>query len=215
MERYQRLLEYNHEWIARQLNADPDYFKRQERGQHPSFLWIGCSDSRVVPGDLTGTLAGDMFVHRNIANLVKPSDVSMASVLELANVHFSVAHVIVCGHTHCGGVRIALEKQGPGPVHQWVEDIRKIRDAHREELDKLDPQVMWDRLVELNVQKQVERLAESPYIRTRWEEGAFPVLHGWVYSLCDGSLKDVVQLSGDSAIDSFAGNAWFEVDLSE
>lgn len=197
MERYRRLLLNNKAWVTEKLNLELDYFEKQAAGQDPAFLWIGCSDSRVTPQEITGTHAGEMFVHRNIANLVIHSDLSMMSVLEYSLLHLHVDHIIVCGHTRCGGVKAALGHQRLGIIDKWIRTIKDTYRLHEDEFRNLDGEMAaWDKLIELNVKEQVLNLAKTSFVQKRWASGKFPVLHGWVYHVEDGNLMDVIQIDG-------------------
>ena len=189
----ERILLENKSWVQERLAQDPEYFQRFAPGQRPEFLWIGCSDSRIPPNEITVTSAGELFIHRNIANLIVPGDLNVLSVLQYAVLVLQVPHVIVCGHHGCGGVRAAMSQETSGPLDKWLDNIRGVGARHTDELAALaDDAQRWDRLVELNVLAQVEHLARSPVIQTAWARGAAPRLHGWVYSLDDGVLRELV-----------------------
>jgi len=202
MDRYNKLLLNNEAWVTEKLNLDKDFFRKQSESQHPPFLWIGCADSRVPPDEITGSHAGDMFVHRNIANIVSHSDLNLMSVLEYGILSLEVDHIIVCGHTRCGGVKAALGHRKLGIIDKWIRGIKDIYHEHRDELINLeDENKVWDKLVELNVKDQVMNLAKTSFVQKRWSEGKFPVLHGWVYHLEDGRLEAVSQITKDDDID--------------
>lgn len=202
MDRYKKLLLNNEAWVTEKLNLDQEFFHKQAEGQHPPFLWIGCADSRVPPDEITGTHAGDMFVHRNIANIVTHSDLNLMSVLEYGILHLNVDHIIVCGHTNCGGVAAALGHRKLGIIDKWIRNIKDVYHIHREELEDLkDDKKVWDKLVELNVREQVMNLAKTSFVQKRWSDGEFPVLHGWVYHLEDGRLEDVVKMDKQTEMD--------------
>ncbi len=201
MDRYQKLLTNNREWVREKLALDRDYFHRQADSQHPPFLWIGCADSRVSPAEITGSQSGELFVHRNIANIVTHSDLNLMSVLEYGILELRVDHIIVCGHTRCGGVKAALGHRRIGIIDKWIRTIKDVYHLHREELDGLDDEMAWDRLVELNVHEQMANLAKTSFVQRRWAEGEFPVLHGWVYHLDDGRLESVARHTRDDAMD--------------
>lgn len=185
------LLEGNQRWVAARLEEDPNFFKRLARGQKPKYLWIGCADSRVPATQITDMPPGEIFVHRNVANLVVPSDLNMLSVVEFAVGILAVQDIIVCGHYGCGGVEAALENRPLGLVDHWLAHIRRIRDSHAETLNSLDFKERFRRLVELNVAQQVEDLSRLPGIRRAWRDGKTLRLHGWVYSVEDGILRDL------------------------
>lgn len=192
MDRYKTLLENNRAWIQRKLELDEHYFTRQAEGQNPLFLWIGCADSRVGPEEITGAQAGDLFVHRNIANIVNHSDLNLMSVLEFGVLTLRVDHIIVCGHTACGGIQAALGHRKLGIIDKWIRSIKDVYHDHREELDALeDEETRWNRLVEVNVCEQVTNLAKTSFVQRRWHDGEFPILHGWVYHVEDGHLADL------------------------
>lgn len=195
MHTYEKLLLENKAWAAEQLHDDPEYFIRLAKLQKPEFLWIGCSDSRVPANQITGTLPGEVFVHRNISNLVVENDLNLLSVLHYAVNYLKVKHIIVCGHYGCGGVKAALDNNSYGILDEWLSNIKNIRDDNREELAALeDEDARTDRLVELNVVQQVQNIADTDIIREVWETGPRPALHGWVYGLKDGLLKALIQL---------------------
>jgi len=196
-----RLLLENKSWVQEKLAQDPAYFQRFAPAQRPDFLWIGCSDSRIPVNEITVTSAGELFIHRNIANLVVPGDVNMLSVLQYAVLVLQVPHVIVCGHYGCGGVRAAMSRETDGPLDTWLDHIRAVADRHADEMAAIpDEARRWDRLVELSIQAQVEQLARTPVIATAWARGlGRPRLHGWVYRIDDGVLRELVALDGPLA----------------
>lgn len=199
MNAYQKLLQDNKTWAQKKLKTDPQYFNRLKDIQKPEFLWIGCSDSRVPANEITGTEPGEIFVHRNIANMVIHTDVNLLSVLEYAVVHLKVRHVIVCGHYGCGGVRAALgNKDFDQVLNMWIRVIKDTYRQHRTELDAIeDLDIRADRLVELNVAEQVEKLAKTSIIQKAWARRSGPYLHGWVYGLKDGLVKPVIEMAPD------------------
>ena len=199
MDTYQKLLLENKAWAGEKLEMDPDYFNRLKDVQTPEFLWIGCSDSRVPANEITGTSPGEIFVHRNIANMVVHTDVNLLSVLEYAVVHLKVKHVIVCGHYGCGGVKAALTNHDFDQVlNMWIRNIKDVYRHHRTELDAIDDaNKKTDRLIELNVMEQVEKLAKTSIIQKAWSRRGAPHLHGWVYGLKDGIVNPVIDLAPD------------------
>lgn len=199
-----KLLLENKAWAAEKKLDDPEYFERLSHLQTPEFLWIGCSDSRVPANEITGTQPGEIFVHRNIANMVIHTDVNLLSVLEYAVSHLKVKHVIVCGHYGCGGIKAAMTKHDFKQVlNMWLRNIKDVYRLHRDELDSInDEEKRTDRLTELNVQEQVLHLAKTSIIQRAWQKEQRPQLHGWVYGLKDGFIKPVFQMSSDSHIDS-------------
>lgn len=200
---YEKLLLENKAWAAEKLGEDPDYFSRLAHLQTPEFLWIGCSDSRVPANEITGTQPGEIFVHRNIANLVISNDVNLFSVLDYAVNHLKVKHVIVCGHYGCGGIKAATTNHDFNFVlNMWLRNIKDVYRIHREELDSIqDDEKKCDRLVELNVQEQLGNLAKTSIIQRAWKNEQRPHLHGWVYGLKDGILKQVLEVKAGTPID--------------
>src|SRR5450755_2210405 len=198
-----KLLSENKIWAAEKIAADPDYFKRLSLIQNPEFLWIGCSDSRVPANEITGTQPGEIFVHRNIANMVVHTDVNLLSVLEYAVAHLKVKHVIICGHYGCGGIKAAMTKHDFKQVlNMWLRNIKDVYRLHRDELDLItDEEKRTDRLTELNVREQVLHLAKTSIIQRAWKNEQRPQLHGWVYGLKDGLIKPVFQMNPNSHID--------------
>ena len=188
----QMLLLQNKSWVQEKLSLDPDYFERFAVGQEPKFLWLGCSDSRLAVNDLTATGAGEIFIHRNVANLFVAGDVNAEAVLQYAVDALKVRHVIVCGHYACGGVRAAIEGGATGALGTWLEHIRKIYVEQREALDILSAEERWDRMVELNTIAQVERLRASSVVQEAWRRGEGPSLHGRVYRVSSGVLQQLV-----------------------
>jgi carbonic anhydrase len=202
MKSYEKLLLENKAWAAEQTVADPDFFKRLQDQQSPEFLWIGCSDSRVPPNQITKTQPGEMFIHRNIANLVVNTDLNLLSVLQYAVEVLKVKHIIVCGHYGCGGVKAAMTNKSLGLIDHWLKEIKDVIRINQEELaDISTDQLKFDRMVEINVREQVLRLAKTSIIQNAWKSGHLPHLHGWVYSLKDGLIKPVCELAADSEID--------------
>lgn len=186
--RIEALLRNNRQFVEDQLALDPDYFARLAEGQHPQFLWIGCSDSRVSPDALTGTQPGDMFVHRNIANLVVQTDMNLLSVLQYAVEVLQVPHVIVCGHYGCGGVKAAMHEAAHGLIDNWLRTVKDTQQYFWRELAPLPEEARWRRLVELNVIEQVYNLGKTSIVQTAWKAGGRPMLHGWVVDLGSGCI---------------------------
>lgn len=190
-ESYQKLLKGNQEWVSSKLKADPTYFEELSKGQSPDYLWIGCSDSRVPDNEITNASPGDIFVHRNIANLVVHTDINMLSVLQYAVEVLHVKHVIVCGHYGCGGVLAALGNNDNGLVNNWLRNIKEVYFRNKKEIDAIqDPQAKGDRLVELNVQQQVENLAKTSLVQKAWKNRELEI-HGWVFDIRTGKIKDL------------------------
>jgi carbonic anhydrase len=189
---YEGLLQGNKDWVAATLSEDPEYFKRLSSGQKPPILWIGCSDSRVPANQITNTLPEDIFVHRNIANVVVHTDMNMLSVLDYAVNVLEVEHVIVCGHYGCGGVEAALGNKQYGIIDNWLRNIKDTYRLHYHELDLIsDPKRRSDRLVELNVTEGVFNLTKTSIVQNRWSNKKPLGIHGWVYSLETGLIKDL------------------------
>src|SRR6187549_3905271 len=200
---YERLLQENKAWAAEKLQGDPTYFDRLSKLQTPEFLWIGCSDSRVPANEITGTQPGEIFVHRNVANLVINTDVNLLSVLDYAVNHLKVQHIIVCGHYGCGGIKAAITNNDFKPVlNMWLRNIKDVYRIHRVELDAItNDDRKTDRLTELNVQEQVFNLAKTSIIQRAWKNEKRPDLHGWVYGLNDGLIKPVFDMKAGTHID--------------
>lgn len=201
MDTYYALLDGNKKWVKERLEQDPEFFERLAKGQKPEVLWIGCSDSRVPATEITGTRPGDIFVHRNIANMVVHSDMNMLSVLDYAVNVLKVKHVIVCGHYGCGGVKAAMEHNQFGLIDNWLRFIKDVYRLHAEELDGIaDTEERFKRLVELNVIEQVFDLTKTSIIQNAWANRNEPRIHGWVYELSTGLIKDL-GVSFDSTAD--------------
>lgn len=203
MQSYEKLLLENKAWALEKVSEDPDYFHRLAKLQTPEFLWIGCSDSRVPADRITGTQPGEIFVHRNIANMVVNTDVNLLSVLDYAVNHLKVKHVIVCGHYGCGGIKAATTQNDFKPVlNMWLRNIKDVYRLHREELNSIkDEELRVDRLVELNVREQVNNLSKTSIIQRAWQQNNIPHLHGWVYGLKDGIIKPVFEMQAGTHID--------------
>jgi carbonic anhydrase len=203
MRSYEKLLLENRAWAAEQTGRDPEYFRRLADIQTPEFLWIGCSDSRVPANEITNTSPGEIFVHRNIANLVVGSDLNVLSVLQYAVEVLKVKHVIVCGHYGCGGIKAAMTDNDLGLINKWLQHIKDTYLVNKDELDAItDMSDRADRLAELNVEAQVMNLAKSSIIQDAWKTDNRPALHGWIYRLSDGILHNLVKIDARSkAID--------------
>lgn len=203
MKPYEVLLQENKQWAARKLAEDPGYFERLLHVQTPEFLWIGCSDSRVPPDQITQTEPGEIFIHRNVANLVVNTDVNMASVLDFAVNHLKVKHVVVCGHYGCGGIKAAMSNKDYNQVlNMWLQNIKDIYRIHRKEIDELQNEEQKQKfLTELNVKEQVFNLAKTAIIQKAWNTDKRPDLHGWVYDLHDGIIHPIVELNAGMDID--------------
>ena len=189
---YDSLLKGNAEWVERRLKDDPEYFKTLAKGQSPEVLWIGCSDSRVPANEVTGTKPGEVFVHRNIANVCVHSDMNMLSVLDYAVNVLKVKHVIVAGHYGCGGVAAAMSHKQFGLIDNWLRNIKDVYRLHSHELDRItDETVKLNRLVELNVVEQVYNLCKTTIVQNAWGVGQNLEVHGWVIDLGTGLVKDL------------------------
>ncbi|HSF44918.1 MAG TPA: carbonate dehydratase [Chitinophagaceae bacterium] len=202
MKAYERLLLENKAWAAEKVQEDPEFFSRLSKLQSPEFLWIGCSDSRVPANEITGTQPGEIFVHRNIANMVVHTDLNLLSVLQYAVEVLHVKHIIVCGHYGCGGVKAALTQHNFGIINKWLRNIKDVYRIHREEIDTLstdDEKV--DKLIELNVREQVMNLAKTSIVQKAWKNEHYPHLHGWVYGIGNGLIKPIFEMEAGTHID--------------
>jgi carbonic anhydrase len=202
MDAYKRLLMANKAWVQEKLSLAPGFFQDLAREQKPEFLWIGCSDSRVPAEEVTGTQPGEVFSHRNIANLVNHTDFNLLSVLTFAVDYLKVKHIIVCGHYGCGGVRAALSSHRYGVLDEWLRQIKDVYHANREIVQAsgaFDQQA--DKLVELNIYQQLKNLMKTHVIQKAWHEEQRPVLHGWVYGISDGLLKNLYKVEPGSPIE--------------
>ena len=189
---YNKLLENNKLWVSSKLKKDPKFFHKLSEGQAPPVLWIGCADSRVPANEIIGAEPGEVFVHRNIANMVLHTDMSMLSVLDYAVNVLKVKHVIVCGHYGCGGVKAAMGNQHIGLIDNWIRHIKDVYRFHAKELNAIeDEKERFDRFVELNVFEQVQDLAKTSIIQEAWLKGQEVAIHGWVYGVHDGVIKDL------------------------
>lgn len=191
-ESYKRIFENNREWIDQKLSQDEDFFKKMAQGQSPEFLYIGCSDSRVTTEELMGLNPGEVFVHRNIANMVSNLDMSVTSVISYAVEHLKVNHIIVCGHYGCGGVKAAMEPQDMGLLNPWLRNIRDVYRLHKDELNSIeDEHKRYNRLIELNVQEQCINVIKMACVQERYIEEHYPIVHGWVFDIETGKLIDL------------------------
>jgi len=200
MRQYKQLLLANKAWASEMVEEHPEFFSRQVAGQSPDFLWIGCSDSRVSPEQMTMTQPGGIFMHRNIANLVNEEDLNLMSVIQYAVTVLKVSHIIICGHYNCGGIAASLNGGTEGAVHDWLANPRATRDLHRGEIDCLhDHGEKVNRLVELNVVDQLERLSRTQTVRDAFAIRQPLKLHGWVYNLSDGLIRTLAEIDGNTA----------------
>ncbi len=200
---YKKILDNNKQWVENKLAISPNYFKNLAEGQNPPLLWIGCSDSRVPANEIIGAEPGEVFVHRNIANMVLHTDMNMLSVLDYAVNALKVKHVIVCGHYGCGGVKAAMGNTSIGIIDNWIRHIKDVYRFHHEELDAIvDEKERFNKFVEINVKEQVMDLAKTSIVQNAWKNGQELSLHGWVYGLNDGYVTDLdVNFSCDKDLD--------------
>ncbi|HLL85422.1 MAG TPA: carbonate dehydratase [Longimicrobium sp.] len=197
MEKLKQLLERNREWAAEMVAKDPEFFVSLTEQQTPRYLWIGCSDSRVPANQIVGLAPGEMFVHRNVANVVVHTDLNALSVVQYAVDVLKVRHIMVVGHYGCGGVRAADEDARLGLIDNWLRHVQDVRNQHRAELDAIaDPTERLDRLCELNVVAQVHNVAQTTIVREAWDRGQPLGIHGWIYRLHDGILRDLAVMEG-------------------
>jgi carbonic anhydrase len=202
MKSYERLLLENKAWAAERIADDPEFFSRLANVQTPEYLWIGCSDSRVPPDQITGTKPGEIFIHRNIANMVVHTDLNLLSVLHYAVEVLQVKHIIVCGHYGCGGVKAAMTQQSLGIINKWLRNIKDVYRFHKEEINSLeDEQSKLNRLIELNVKEQVMNLAKTSIVQKAWKERKGPDIHGWVYGLDNGLIKPIFEIPAGTHLD--------------
>lgn len=202
MDKIKTLLLENKAWAKSRLDLDAEYFQKMARDQKPMYLWIGCADSRVPPSEITNTDPGEMFVHRNIANLVIHTDTNLMSVLQYAVEVLKIPHIIVCGHYNCGGVRAALTHNSYGLIDNWVRNIKDTLFTHRTEINSIGSEMdQVNRLVELSVMRQVQNVAHTAIVQKSWKETQYPYIHGWVYDLNNGMLKEITRMSPETPID--------------
>jgi carbonic anhydrase len=189
----EKLFDNNRKWAARITEEDPDFFSKLSRQQSPKYLWIGCSDSRVPANQIIGLMPGEIFVHRNIANVVVHTDLNCLSVIHYAVEILKIEHIIVCGHYGCGGIRAAIEPRDHGLIDNWLRHIRDVYRYHKDRLDQLeDPEEKIDLLCELNVIEQVSNICSTTIVQKAWTAGRELSVHGWIYSVRNGILKDLV-----------------------
>jgi carbonic anhydrase len=203
------LFENNRAWAAEMTRQDPDFFERLSRQQAPQYLWIGCSDSRVPANQIVGLLPGEMFVHRNVANVAVHSDLNCLAAIQFAVEALQVGHVIVCGHYGCGGVLAALRDDRLGLIDNWLRHVQDVRNRHRAELDALETEALrHGRLCELNVVEQVLNVSRTTVVRDAWARGQSLAVHGWIYDLRDGLLRDLdMCVTGEADLAACAGAA--------
>ncbi len=195
MKDYEKLLLANKAWASEMRELNPNFFNNLAKAQTPKFLWIGCSDSRVPANQITGTDPGEIFVHRNVANMVVHTDLNMLSVLQYAVEVLKVEHIMVVGHYGCGGVKASLEHTHLGLINKWLRNIKEVYRIHKSEID-LDDDLdnRADRLVEFNIKEQVDNLMKTSIIQRAWQNHQRPMLHGWVYGMDKGEIKELVRL---------------------
>jgi carbonic anhydrase len=202
MPNIEKLLLANKAWAEDRVEDNPDYFKKLAALQTPEYLWIGCSDSRVPANEVTGTAPGEIFVHRNIANMVVHTDINLLSVLTYAVDVLQVKHIIVCGHYGCGGVKAAMGNDYLPLINNWLRNIKDVYKTNRKELQSIEgEEKQFDRLVELNVLEQVHHLAETNIVQGAWKKRELPLVHGWVYGLNNGIIKPLITVGPDSEMD--------------
>ena len=200
MQSYQRILSQNKDWATEKSSLNPDFFEKLVDDQHPNFLWIGCSDSRVPADQVTGTQPGEIFVHRNVANLVHHTDMNLLSVLQYAVEVLKVKHILVVGHYNCGGIKAAMGNHDYGLISNWLHNVKNVYEKHAAELNKIeDEHQRLDRLTELNVIEQVNNLTETTIIQGAWhrnkDKNQFPQLHGWVFDMKTGFIKPIIEVN--------------------
>lgn len=211
MQSDRRLILANRAWVKDKLSVKPDYFKILAKDQKPEFLWIGCSDSRVPAEEITGTEPGELFVHRNIANLVIHTDFNVLSVVQYAVEVLKVRHIIVCGHYGCGGVRAALTHQHFGILNKWLRHIKDVYYLNREKFEGISDETARANLMcEINIRAQIYNLAKTHIVQEAWYREKRPILHGWIYGLDNGLIKEICELTPESEMDPI-----FRFDFSE
>jgi carbonic anhydrase len=192
MNLYKKIFENNKKWVAEKKNTDSKFFEHLAKGQTPEILYIGCSDSRVTAEEMTGIKPGQMFVHRNVANLVPNNDNSSAAVVEYAVAHLHVKHIVVCGHYHCGGIKAAMKAEDLGVLNPWLRNVRDVYRLHKNTLDVItDMEERYKKLVELNVEEQCINIIKMAVLQKHYLEKGFPTVHGWVFDLHSGHLIDL------------------------
>jgi len=203
MRSLKQLFDNNRAWAADMTRQDPEFFRRLSTQQSPHYLWIGCSDSRVPANQVVGLVPGEMFVHRNVANVVVHTDLNCLSAIQFAVDVLHIEHIIVCGHYSCGGILAALQDNKLGLIENWLRHIQDVREKHRAELDTLDTEEQQhDRLCELNVIEQVINLRRTTVVRDAWSRGQALTVHGWIYDLSDGLLRDLdVSVASQQEVD--------------
>jgi len=196
MKDYKKLLLNNKAWASARLEVDENYFDDLSKGQSPLFLWIGCADSRVPAEEITHADPGEIFVHRNVANMVVHTDMNLLSVLQYAVEVLKIKHIIICGHYNCGGVKAAMTNKDFGLINKWLRNIKEVYEKHYDELHAIEnEQSRFNAMVELNVKEQIQNLAKTSIVQKAWENSQLPHLHGWVFDIHKGEIKEVVNIS--------------------
>ncbi len=202
MKPFELLLAENKAWAKEKVEQDPDYFNRLVNLQTPNFMWIGCSDSRVPPNEITQTNPGEIFIHRNVANLVIHTDLNLLSVLQYAVEVLKVEHIVVCGHYGCGGVKAALSRNSLGLINKWLRHIKDVYRFHQAEIDAMPTEeARVNKLIECNIVEQVNNLAKTSIVQQAWKDRGGPHLHGWVYDLADGIIHTLVDIEPNAKLD--------------
>jgi carbonic anhydrase len=196
MKDYKKLLLNNKAWASERLKVDVHYFDDLSKGQSPLFLWIGCADSRVPAEEITHAAPGEIFVHRNVANMVVHTDMNLLSVLQYAVEVLKIKHIIICGHYNCGGVKAAMTNKDFGLINKWLRNIKEVYEKHYDELHAIEnEQSRFNAMVELNVKEQIQNLAKTSIVQKAWKNSQLPHLHGWVFDIHKGEIKEVVNIS--------------------
>jgi len=196
MKEYKKLLLSNKAWASERLELDAHYFDDLSKDQNPLFLWIGCADSRVPAEEITHADPGEIFVHRNVANMVVHTDMNLLSVLQYAVEVLKIRHIIVCGHYNCGGVKAAMTNKDFGLINKWLRNIKEVYEKHYDELQAIEnEQSRFNAMVELNVKEQIQNLAKTTIVQKAWKNSQLPHLHGWVFDIHKGEIKEVVNIS--------------------
>ena len=192
MSKYEQIFEKNRQWVEDKKAENPDFFEHLSKGQDPDFLYIGCSDSRVTAEEIMGLAPGDVFVHRNIANVISNTDLNTMSVIEFAVGHLDVKHIIICGHYYCGGVKAAMQSKDLGLLNPWLRNIRDVYRLHKEELAAIaDEHTRYERLIELNVEEQCINVIKTAVVQRTFLNKGYPTVHGWVFDVRSGRLIDL------------------------
>ena len=196
MKEYKKLLLSNKAWASERLEVDEHYFDDLSKDQNPLFLWIGCADSRVPAEEITHADPGEIFVHRNVANMVVHTDMNLLSVLQYAVEVLKIKHIIICGHYNCGGVKAAMTNKDFGLINKWLRNIKEVYEKHYDELHAIEnEQSRFNAMVELNVKEQIQNLAKTSIVQKAWKNSQLPHLHGWVFDIHKGEIKEVVNIS--------------------